>query len=262
MNYDVVIPVALKNEKNLKFTISGIKKNLQPNKIIIIGNSKIEEVCNKLQCDYIDENLMCENLNYALLHEAICGRDNLAGKRTGWYFQQFLKMSYARIDTKRYYLVWDADTIPVRRVDLCNSEGIPYFDVKEEFHKPYFTTLNRLFDYQYRKVYPYSFISEHMFINTDFMKQMLEDIESNQKLEGKYFWEKIINAVSCIDLLRSGFSEFETYGNYVCQKWPGAYEIRKLKSCRQPARDFGSDISEEMLEEYAKQYDIVSCEMY
>ena len=90
---------------------------------------------------------------------------------------------------------------------------------------------------------------------------MLEDIESNQKIEGKYFWEKIINAVCCIDLLKSGFSEFEIYGNYVCQQWPGTYEIRSLKSCRQSVRDFGSHVSEEMLEEYAKQYDIVTCEM-
>lgn len=262
MNYDVVIPVSDKNINNLSYTISGIKQHLQPNKIILIGNSKIETVCDKLQCYFMDENMMYEHLNYNSLYEVICRRDSLAGKRTGWYLQQFLKMSYARVNSKEYYLVWDADTIPVRKIEICNPDGKPYFDVKDEFHKPYFTTLNRLFDCQYRKIYPSSFISEHMFIYTDFMKQMLDDIESNQKIEGESFWEKIINAICCIDLLKSGFSEFETYGNYVCQKWPVAYKIRKLKSCRKSMRNFDRDISEEMLQEYAKQYDIVTCEMY
>ncbi len=262
MNYDVIIPVSPKNIKNINFTLSGIKRYLQPDKIILIGNSEIEAICDEQRCYYIDENSMYYNLNYHSLHEVICKRDNLAGKRTGWYFQQFLKMGYARVANKSCYLVWDADTIPVKKIEIYNSEGIPYFDVKEEFHKPYFTTMNRLFDNQYSKVGPYSFISEHMLIKTDFMCQMLDDIEANRKLEGEFFWEKVINAVTCIDLLKSGFSEFETYGNYVCQKWPGTYIIRRLKSCRQSVRDFSTNISEKMLEEYAEQYDIVTCEIH
>ena len=42
-------------------------------------------------------------------------------------------------------LIWDADTIPIKEVKMFGNDGKPIFDVKTEYHKPYFITLKRIF---------------------------------------------------------------------------------------------------------------------
>lgn len=59
------------------------------------------------------------------------------------------------------------------------------------------------------------FIAEHTLFKTEYMKEIIAVIESNVKLKGNAFYEKILNSIQAIDLVESGFSEFESYGNYV-----------------------------------------------
>jgi hypothetical protein len=99
-------------------------------------------------------------------------------------------MEYYKICKDKYYLIWDADTIPVKRVKMFNLNK-PFFDVKTEYHKPYFETMNKLFP-KLRKLYNYSFISEHMVINTEFMKALINEININTNISGDIWYEKVI----------------------------------------------------------------------
>ncbi|MCR5339089.1 MAG: DUF6492 family protein [Lachnospiraceae bacterium] len=146
--------------------------------------------------------------------------------RTGWYYQQFLKMAYCRHCSQEYYLCWDIDTLPLRPISMIHANGKPIFDVKWEYIPYYFEMIGDLLGIG--RCIEQSFISEHMLFRAEFMKAMLEEIE-RRDLPGDHFYEKII---SCIKHPRMGFSEFETYGCWVASHHPEAYVIRDWKSIR------------------------------
>ena len=64
------------------------------------------------------------------------------------------------------------------------------------------------------------------------MKNLLDYIEKNDKLEGKFFWEKLLMAIEIKDIRGLGFSEFETYGSFVETKYPNSYIRRNWNSLR------------------------------
>lgn len=263
MNYDIVIMIVEKNMKIVKTTIAYLKKNVAFKDIVLVGKKKLEEDCRKdfPDCRFIDEDNLYEDMNYNVVKALISQKDKYAIRRTGWYFQQFLKMSYALVCEDSYYLVWDADTIPLRPISMINFDSEkPYFDVKTEYNRPYFTTLKKLFYPPIKKEVPYSYISEHMLINVGIMKHLIEDIERNHELKGKHFFEKIMDAVLEIDIIHSGFSEFETYGNYVNKNHKGYYDIRQLKSLRNGKYYLGDDPDDRLLEWAACSYDLLSIE--
>lgn len=258
MNYDVIIPTTLRNKNILEIALPYIQRNLQPKKIVIISKVDLNLDTN-VDYVFIDENKLYQGLSYERIKQIIEMRDKFAVKRTGWYLQQFLKYSYAYICEEDYYISWDADTIPLRRIEMFEN-GSPVFDVKEEHHLPYFTTINKLFSHEIRRYGDFSFISEHMIFDKKCVIKMLSDIDGNHNLRGENVFEKILSAVNDIDLLMSGFSEFETYGNYVCKKFPDMYHIRQLESLRDGDRLYGNIPTEQNLDEAAMKYDIITFE--
>ena len=150
---------------------------------------------------------------------------------TGWYYQQFLKLSYADTCSDEYYLVWDGDTVPCRSFSMFSDKGQPYFDYKQEYHEEYFKTISKLLPGM-RKVIKQSFISEHMLYRTENVKQLIEQIERNESIPGSVYWEKVIRCLDP-DLLQSNsFSEFETYGTYMALTDPSVYRLREWHSFR------------------------------
>jgi hypothetical protein len=95
-----------------------------------------------------------------------------------------------------------------------------FFTMKSEHHVPYFKTINVLFDGAIFKLTNKSFIAEHMMVDKDIMMEIIRKIESNRKINGNKFYEKILYAIDDNEIAGSGFSEFETYGNYVLKYYP------------------------------------------
>lgn len=212
------------SNKNLFFSLLPIEK------IFLICNTTINIEIDDCRIHFIDENKLIE---YDAVKKILVGRLNTTNviNRTGWYLQQFLKMSYARICTDEFYLLWDSDTIPLKPISLFNDIGKPFLDYKSEYHKPYFDTISHILP-GYNKIFGGSFIAEHMLINTKHMRQLLDEIENNELLPGQSFYEKIISAVSVDDISKSGFSEFETYGTFVYKNYHSEYELRQWCSLR------------------------------
>ena len=258
MNYDIIIPTTARNKSILEIALPYIQKNLEPHKIFIISKADLE-LSTDVYYEFIDENELYSGLTYKRIREIIESRDKFAGKRAGWYLQQFLKLAYAYICKDDYYMSWDADTIPLRRIEMF-EDGHPVFDVKDEYHLPYFTTINKLFLQQIKRYDNFSFISEHMIFDKNCVIQLLCDIEQNSTLHGNNVFEKILSAVNDIDLLMSGFSEFETYGNYMCIKHPDIYKIRHLNSLRDGDCVYGYVPTESNLQEASVKYDIITFE--
>lgn len=243
--------------KNLEF----IEKYISVDEVVVIGNEEtglIVEKSDKKLC-FLREDTIYPGMNYNSIATFIRKCSGKEG-RTGWYLQQFLKMAYAFVCKDDYYLVWDGDTIPVRKIELFDSEGHPFMALKEEYNKPYFDTMEKLFGFG--KEREESFISEHMLIHTGYMKEMIEEIGKKADLVGEMFFEKILSAVVPDMLSGSGFSEYETYGTYVTKKHPELYKCISYSSCRHTVSMIGLNPSAEQIQWLAGKYEAISFEKW
>ncbi|MCT8977280.1 DUF6492 family protein [Clostridium sp. CX1] len=259
--FDVIIPVAKKDLSLVIKNIPYIFKMLSPRKIIFIGSSELKSSfpLNK-KLEFINEDEIYQDMKLSTIQSIMY---NITGStnRSGWYLQQFLKMSYATISRENYYVVWDADTIPLNTIPFFDDRSDKYlFTMKTEYHTPYFTTIGKLFNNEVKKYNNQSFIAEHMIIDTKIMIELIKKIESNKNLKGNYFYEKIMYSIDEKDIQGAGFSEFETYGNYVMKYYPYKYGMRKLRSLREGSIYLGMSPTDEGLIMASKNFDLISIE--
>lgn len=242
--FDTLIMTTPKDFERVKIQLNRVADNLPGNKIIFVGAKEVGDKVDAVKADiirgdrisFIDENdiLPIEPV-HKLMSEHM--KDILKGQEmprgvTGWYYQQFLKLQYARICEDDFYMTWDGDTVPCKPFTMFSKEtGQPYMDLKREMHEEYFITMPLILP-RLRKVIGRSFISEHMLFNKEIVKELLNDIEANEANEGEFFWEKIIHAIAPERITKSAFSEFETYGTYVALKHVDDYRLRDWHSFR------------------------------
>lgn len=267
MLYDAVLMVTPDKLELLQKTYFYLCKNLGAKKVILVANSRckreIEEMFKNVgQIEYLDENEILDGLNYESVKKILC---SICGNsyRTGWFFQQFLKMAYAFRCKDDYYLVFDADTVALNPISYFDSDGRPQFIVKREYYNFYFHTIDVLFDGEVKRMDEnVSYIAENMMISKQIMLAMINDILANEKLEGRTFYEKILRAVDRKVVMDTGFSEFETYGNYVMRFYPETYAQIRMRTQRLGSFLLGQNPSKEQLEWMSKDYDIVSFERH
>jgi hypothetical protein len=240
MHYDILIVVTPADSERLLPLYPRLAGNFDNGNICFIGTKKVGELVENSaisdRSSWVDEN---DIVPFDEVHACMAKRlapilkgDALPRGVTGWYYQQFLKMQYAAMCKDEYYMVWDGDTIPCRKINMFSPETRqPYLDLKHEHHAEYFETMGKILP-GFGKVIERSFISEHMLFRCDIMKNLIADIEKNDWIEGKRFWEKIINAIEPEKIYDSSFSEFETYGTYVALRYNEVYRLREWHSFR------------------------------
>lgn len=191
----------------------------------ITGSGRVEFLCE----DFVVPNCSLDAIQRIL--------NDRVPANAGWYFQQILKMGFAlNACPTSHYLIWDADTIALRELQFFDPDSRTLLQPGDEFHAPYFRTMRELLKIE-RKV-DYSFISEHMMITRNVMLELIKAIE--QKCHSGQTWvERIFECISDADLSNNGFSEFETYGNYMATEYPESFAIRKIKSTRDGAMRHG-----------------------
>ena len=260
--FSAVMPSIAKDVNTILKNSEAFFKHLPINNICVIGPGELQETINNEnngRLVFINENEFVDVQKIRALYYSRTGKQD---SHVGWYVQQFIKLNYSRFTNDEYYLIWDSDTIPVRDVTLSTRTPPhkPYFDLKTHYHAPYFNTIGKILPSTSKQVKG-SFISEHMLIKSQYMQEMLNEIENNPGLIGENFCERIINAIDINDLIDSGFSEFETYGNYVMTRYPEAYALRKWHSLRSGMKLY-SEIDERNEKWLAKYYDAVSIEKW
>lgn len=237
-----------------------IKKRIVAEKYVVIANLDVKKILveNDLdnEIEFIDENSVIrvtKNNVQAVL-------ENLGGSRNkgGWYFQQFLKLGYADI-ADRYYMTWDADTVPIVDINMFEDDGKVVFDMKNEYHKEYFSTIKNIFGID--KIAKKSFIAEHMMFDKYLVQQMLDEIEGNE-FQGDIWWEKILHAINVDDIGRNGFSEFETYGTWVMTYHPEEYCMRNYNSFRLGNSLMNENYNKNEYEWMAERYSAISFEAW
>ncbi len=260
----LIIPVSAKDTDSVNKNLDRINRNLDIKEIYIIGKKDLKEkIINADKVHFIDENTMIPSLTFETVKKIILSRYPKAVRRTGWYFQQFLKLGFAYISETEYYLTWDSDTIPLKHLSMFNHNGVPYLDCRkyEKADEPYFLTIQNLWsDGSVKKNDFNSYITEHMIFSRKIVKEMLSEIINNSALRGDTFFEKILNAVPIKELNLSGFSEFETYATYLINKKPCEYEFRRWKNLRHGKSFFGINPTEKQLRWASEFFDAISIE--
>lgn len=255
----MIIPIKASDFKYIERLVPLAKENINPQDIFVISAKEIEEKCANLGVNFIDENQLIPNLDFAQLKKKLLEL-NIDTKATGWYLQQFLKLGFAQVSKTKYYVSWDADMLPIRKINLFDETGKPFFTLKKEYLQRYFITLKRLLNID--KTRNESFIAEHMVFNVDLVKEMLDDI---QKIAGNNasFWENILYA-TLPEARRDAFafSEFETYGNWVEKRYPEAYTTRRLNMLRHAKYYFGENPKYKEIAWAAKDFDTLSFEHF
>ena len=145
-------------------------------------------------------------------------------KRLNWYYQQILKISFMINfinDIKKNLIIWDADTILLKKIDFFSEDKSINYGNFNEFHKQYYVTNKKILDDfpKYFISFLNQFISatveevfmleKKLFKNIKIQKQNLPVKLSELILRNIFLEHKVYNG--------SMFSEFELIGqsNYL-----------------------------------------------
>lgn len=207
---DVLMPIIEKDLVTLPFALEGIRKHLRHpvNDIFLIApeSSKIRAFCREQKCKYVLEDTVLpiekKDIDY------VCkGLD-----RSGWLFQQFLKLFGDTICSQDHFLVLDADTILVRpQVFIADHKMVLLHS--DEHHDPYFELYWKLFGVNTST--SLSFVAHQMLFNRWKLKEMRDAIENRHK---KTWYTAILSLMDKTQF--SAFSEYETYGQWMLQTYP------------------------------------------
>lgn len=261
---DLVIPIVKVDVPTFRNNLPHLLKFLPVKRIVLIGAKEIEPlVCDLNIVEFQDEDLVVPGLSLSKIKQikkSISGTD----RRSGWYYQQFIKMAYALVCTDEYYLIWDADTIPIKPISFFDSEtGKPYLDYRDyvKYDECFFVTQNLLFPNEYlKKTVYWSFICEHLLVNTSIMRKLLSDLATKGAAGKNSFFENVMYIIPRNLINLSGFSEFETYAAYVLKEYPDTHVLRKWNNLRNAGIYIGHDISESNTKWISECYDVISVE--
>lgn len=243
MNYDIVLCVSPAHKEIAVKTIKSLCTFTTARKIFVITANRnfeyLKSVLNEsYPIVYFDEDTVIPEVDLKYVQNILLQR-NIDKSKAGWYFQQFLKMYVSAItDIADHYLIWDSDSLLLQRIDFFSPNGIVYINPKSEYNKPYFEFILRTLNIP--KQVNFSFISEHFMINKKYMRELI-GIFITKSVADHTWVDYIFRNISDDDLGRSGFSEFETYGNFITYTFRDAYEIRLLKSTRYGTKYFGTN---------------------
>jgi len=208
--------------------------------------------------ELITENNIYEGLNICKIKKIL--KNSLPSwpenHLAGWYFQQFLKMSFSLSEYCVYekYLIWDADTILLRPIVFEEGEKI-LFRQGNEYHKFYFKTMSRWLEpARHQSV---SHISQHMLINSRHMRELIGVIEMSGRVE---WWAHIIETLSGENPFE--FSEYETYSNYCLSQHGDKYISRKSNWFRFGHAYLGTGMPANKMVKLSKIYDFVAIEKW
>lgn len=230
-NVDVVIPVTDKDLEILPYCIDGLRKQLlhQINNIFLVcrPNEKLQLFSNENNCKLVDE---CSVLPFTVkdISYNVNGLD-----RSGWLFQQFLKMSVDKISTSDFVYVIDADTVLVQKQKF-DKDGKSIFLISDEYHLPYFEIYKKIFPNE--NVKRFSFVAHQMFIDTKKLTLLKNEIAA---IHNCAWYDAILKKLDYSEI--SGFSEFETMGNWMSKKFPEQFDFEywfNLSLTRNKLADF------------------------
>jgi hypothetical protein len=253
---DVVTTCRRADLSILRKTFIGLRRFVPLQKLYVItGRRNIPKLQRALTADvhFLDEDELIPGMTLASLYDL-----SLPGlpKGAGWYFQQLLKFAFSfRRQEDDYYLIWDADTIPLRPLRFFDSSGRMLFTTATEQNPAYFDNYRHLLREEPHR--EFSFISQHMIVQKSILRELLSIIESNFPGDDSWAWKIMRNLKGTSTNL---FSEYETFGHFVKNHYPSRAAYRELSWLREGAYQSFRAPSQRDLERLGREYDFVAFE--
>ncbi len=239
---DVLIPAIEKDLGSLPYVIDAVRSKVQHpiGQIIIIApkRQKMMEFCRAKGCRFVDENTVLP------LTKRDISYGSAKWERSGWLFQQLLKLSGDRLCSAKYFLVIDADTVLIAP-HRFRSGGKDIFYCRNWSQPEYFSTYRRLMGR--KPSASSSFVTHYMLFEKSKLARMKKEIEARHGMP----WYKAIIA-SMNRSKQFAFSEYETYGNYVYSADRAGALLRKARNKSLTGSPGG--IGEQRLAKLAKTY--------
>lgn len=168
-------------------------------------SEKVLQICNNNGCIFIDEN------NFPFKKDKI-DYFPLGVDRRGWLFQQLLKLNSNEVCDNENILILDSDTIFIRPIKFIEN-GKFVLSCSDEFHQPYREAFKKILGFIPKS--EFSFVSHYMLFNKKKLQLLKQHIENKNN---KVWFKAIIDSASTEST--SGFSEYETYGNFIEEFFP------------------------------------------
>lgn len=210
---DVVIMVVNKDLKTLPICLRGVREcvshPLRNIYIVAPNDQEIKDFCKKNDVTFVEEGSVLgitpKDINLKVTTK---GGDC---DRSGWLFQQLLKLS-GKIGTCDNYLCVDADHVLLQPHAFITDNGkFVMYTNSREHHKAYYRAIKKITSI--RKISLHSYVAHKMLFNKEMIEQLHAEIETTT---GMPWIDAIIKNYDRNEL--SGFSEFELYGNFICDK--------------------------------------------
>jgi hypothetical protein len=215
--YDVVVPFHKKDSLILPYCILSLKQNAKGlGKIFIVSAEDPEEE----GCEWVSETA------FPFTKEDVVSYIPDTS-RTGWYFQQLLKLSVFNVikTDKPYILISDSDCIMKKPVSFF-EDGHPVFAKGlTEYTQPYFIHMNKVIPGLGRQIPEVTGVTHHSLFSREIITELLLKIESLHKTS---WWKALLINVSP-DSYFCGMAEYELYFNYCLKYHPDLYKLRPLK---------------------------------
>lgn len=207
---DIVIPAIEKDLPALPFVVESalnfLKHPIAKIHIVAPCSEAISSLCKQLNINFVDESTVIpvskNDINYIS-----SGLD-----RSGWIFQQLLKLNADEYCEQENILILDADTVFIRPSVFKYFDKTIYF-FSDEYHKPYYDAFSKLLNLYHRA--PFSFVAHQMLFEKHKLKAMKNQIEN---IHQKPWYKAIIDIINPAEI--SCFSEYETYGNFAMTYYP------------------------------------------
>lgn len=217
---DILIPAIEKDLVTLPAVIDALRKHVRHpiGQILIVSPRKkrILELCRAKGCRFVDEDSILPITKKDIRYSSS------RWERSGWLYQQLLKLGGAKLCQADYYLVIDADTILIRP-HTFRQDGRTVFYCRDWSQPEYFRTYRRLMGAS--PIRPSSFVTHYMLFEKAEVAAMKRAME---KRHGVPWYKAIIRSM---DRSRQfAFSEFETYGNFLYARKPGSMLLKKARN--------------------------------
>jgi hypothetical protein len=240
---DVLIPAIEKDLGTLPHTIDGIRKYVRHpiGRIIVISpdSSKIKALCRRKGCHFVNETTVLP----------ITKKDIHYGtkkfERSGWLYQQLLKLGGSSVSSEKFYLTMDADTVLIRPHRFRTVAGKTIFYCRNWSQDEYFRTYRKLLGRN--RSAPSSFVTHYMLFERSQVSKLKRTIEAKHRTP----WYNAI--LRSMDKTRNfAFSEFETYGNFLYSQDAGRIVLKKAMNKSLPT-SFGK-LSSSRIKKLASKY--------
>jgi FkbM family methyltransferase len=238
-----------------KFIVRNIKSK---NYIVIVPDNEVELFTKSTNKKF---KVKPESLFIGKLKESLKERISIANQdRIGWYLQQFIKFSAIKkaiINNadNDVILIWDADTIPLKKLNFISTNNKIAYYIGKENHKPYFSFIKKFLGLD--KIVKFSFITQCFPARVIWIKDFFKCLENRHK---KKWQDALINSIDFNQ--RTGFSEYETLGTFISHNYKDSFIINENSWLRSGNGLIGSvfNIDKFPFSLIIKYYDFISFE--